>query len=251
MKIALLLLLWAPAFASDLQMIEPPPPPGPVLDSPRKPFELAVPVLAKWEGKPLRGGDLRARSCSGQSPVSALQFRTDYKGRAVVKFLVRFDPKPGDGIDVCLSLYSRDGVLIADSSGRYVVGSDKPVIIEAKGALTGESLDLKPLDDSAEVKVLKGLASADPRERAIAASLVAERRAPPLSMIPALAKALEREYDAKAPASSAQTRFNLIAGLSRYHLYQAQRTRALRRAIEEDPDKRLRKKAASAPNLKP
>jgi hypothetical protein len=238
------------ADAVELLKVEPPPPPEPVETAP--PSELEVPVLATWEGKPLVGGKLMGKLCDVPMSIpDRLDYRTDYKGRATMKFLVTVPPEKGWDYKVCLTLYSPEGVELARAEDVYVVGSGKPARIGTAGRLVGAGAGAAPLDEKAEVDALKALRRGSAKDRAIAASLMARRKNPPLSLIPVAAEALQGEYDAGAPASSKYTRADLIEGLRRYHFYHAGRTAALRRAAKEDPDERLRKLAAGAPSLKP
>lgn len=234
----------------DLLPVEPPPPPQPVETEP--PAELEVPVLATFEGKPLVGGKLMGKLCEvGMSIPDKLEYRTDYKGRATMRFLVTVRPKKGWDYKVCLTLYSPEGVELARAEDVFVVGSGKPARIGSEGRLVGAGAGAAPLDEKTEVEALKALRRGSAKDRAIAASLMAKRKSPPLSLIPVAAEALQGEYDAGAPESSKYTRADLIEGLRRYHFYHAGRTAALRRAAKEDPDARLRKRAAGAPKLKP
>lgn len=237
------------AHAVELQKVELPPPPQPATV---EIGELVVPVLAVWEGKPLVGGKLMGKLCEDAMSLPDKQdYRTDYKGRATMRFMVSAPPKKGWDYKVCLTLWSPEGVELARGEDVFVVGSGKPVRIEGKGRLVGAGAGAAPLDERTEVEALKALRRGSAEDRAIAASLMAKRKSPPLSLIPVAAEALQGEYDAGAPASSKYTRADLIEGLRRYHFYHPGRAAALRRAAKEDPDERLRRRAAGAPNLKP
>lgn len=245
-------LLCASARAEELQLIEPPPPPKPIPVKDIAGGELTVPVIARWEGKPLVGAKLMGRLCEHSMSIpDRLDYRTDYKGRAVMKFLVTVPPKEGWDYKVCLTLYSKEGVELSRAEGVFIVGSGKPVLIGSQGRLVGAGTGAVPLDEKTEVEALKALKRGSAKDRAIAASLMAKRQSPPLSLIPVAAEALQGEYDAGAPESSKYTRADLIEGLRRYHFHHEGRTAALRRAAKEDPDERLRRRAAGAPKLKP
>ncbi len=255
MRIALLAVLLLPlcARADDgPKLIDLPPPPKPIPIEDIVGGELVVPVVATWEGNPVIGGNLMGKLCDDPMALpDKTGYRTDYKGRATMKFLVSAPPQAGWSYKLCLTLYSADGVELTRAESEYVVGSKKPATIGSKGRLTGAALDAVALDEKTEVDALKALKRGSAADRAVAASLMANRKSPPLSLIPVAAEALEGEYDAGAPESSKYTRRDLIEGLRRYHFYHAGRTRALLRAAKEDPDPRWRKRAASAPSLKP
>ncbi|MDX6768192.1 MAG: hypothetical protein SF051_01560 [Elusimicrobiota bacterium] len=249
----LILLLACRAAADDgPKLIDMPPPPKPIPVEDLMGGELVVPAVATWEGKPVVGGRLAGKLCDGDTGMpEKFEHRTDYKGRATMKFLVSAAPKPGWSYAVCLTLYGKDGAVLAESKGKFVVGSSKPVTLAAAGRMAGAGLDAVKLDERFEVDAVKALKRGSAQDRAIAASLMAKRRSPPLSLIPAAAAALEGEYDAGAPEASKHTRQDLVEGLRRYRFYHEGRSRALRRAAAEDPDERLRKLAESAPSLKP
>lgn len=234
------------------KQIDLPPPPKPIPVEDIAGGELEVPVVATWEGKPLVGGKLMGRLCEhAMSIPDKLDYRTDYKGRATMRFMVSVPPKKGWDYKVCLTLYSPEGVELARGEDVFVVGSGEPARIGTAGRLVGAGAGAAPLDERTEVDALKALRRGGAKDRAIAASLMAKRKSPPLSLVPVAAEALQGEYDAGAPESSRYTRADLIEGLRRFHFYHAGRTAALRRAAKEDPDERLRERAAGAPNLKP
>jgi hypothetical protein len=247
------LLAAAPARAADAPQIELPPEPAPRKPARWEPmFRAEIPVIATWEGKPIRRGRVSAESCADEPDFflpRSLEYLTDYKGRVSVTMGSMLSSKTPRRMTVCATLRSEEGVPLATAKSDFDPSVKiEPLLLKVSGRLQGASASMIPLGKDVETLALKALHSGPPLERAIAASL-ALRDHPPLALLTPMAEALEREYDAGSPKDSTLARNTLVHALRRYVFYEPRRTHALERAAKDDPDPALRKTAAEAKAL--